>query len=126
MAEINSLLKEKRVFPPRPEFSKTALVPSLKDYERIYKEAARNPEKFWAAQAKTLLHWFKPWKTTLKWDPPFSKWFIEGKTNASYNCVDRHLSTWRKNKAALIWEGEPGENRTLTYNQLHVEVCKFA
>ncbi|MGH7195051.1 MAG: AMP-binding protein, partial [Candidatus Saccharimonadales bacterium] len=126
MAEITSVLREKRVFPPRPAFSKTALVPSFKAYERIYKEALRSPEKFWAKQAAELLDWFKPWKTTLVWKPPFATWFAGGKINASYNCLDRHLATWRKNKAAIIWEGEPGDVRTLTYGQLHSEVCRFA
>ena len=72
------------------------------------------------------LHWFKKWDTVLKWDPPHAEWFGGGKINISYNCLDRHLSTWRRNKAALIWEGEPGETRTYTYQQLHTEVCKFA
>src|SRR5688572_19093267 len=72
------------------------------------------------------LHWFKKWDTVLKWDPPHAEWFGGGLINISYNCLDRHLSTWRRNKAALIWEGEPGETRTYTYQQLHTEVCKFA
>ena len=72
------------------------------------------------------LHWFKKWDTVLKWDPPHAEWFGGGKINISYNCLDRHLKTWRRNKAALIWEGEPGETRTFTYQQLHTEVCKFA
>jgi acetyl-CoA synthetase len=126
MPEITSILKEKRLFKPAPDFSKRAHIKSLKDYERLYKASVQNPEKFWAAQAKELLHWHKPWTKTLEWKPPFSKWFIGGKINASYNCVDRHLTTHRKNKAAIIWEGEPGDIRTLTYDQLHVEVCKFA
>src|SRR5215813_3558555 len=72
------------------------------------------------------LHWFKRWDKVLEWNPPHAKWFIGGKTNLSYNCLDRHLVTERRNKAALIWEGEPGEQRTLTYHQLHREVCKLA
>jgi len=112
MAEITSVLKEKRVFKPGSEFSKAAHIKSLAEYEKIYKESIRDPEKFWAKQAKELLHWFKPWKKVLQWDPPFAQWFLGGKINASYNCLDRHISTWRKNKAALIWEGEPGETGT--------------
>ena len=126
MAEIESILKEKRVFKPRAEFAKKAHIKSFKEYEKIYKESVKNPQKFWAGQAKSLLHWFKPWNKVLQWNPPFSKWFIGGKINISYNCIDRHLSTWRKNKAAIIWECEPGDSRTLTYDQLHREVCKFA
>ena len=72
------------------------------------------------------LHWFKKWDKVLNWDPPHAEWFVGGKINISYNCLDRHLGTWRRNKAALIWEGEPGETRTYTYQQLHTEVCKFA
>jgi len=85
----------------------------------------RNPERFWAKIAEELV-WFKKWRKVLEWKLPFAKWFVGGKINVSYNCLDRHLSTWRKNKAAIIWEGEPGETRTLTYQELHTEVCKFA
>lgn len=72
------------------------------------------------------MHWFQPWEKVLDWQPPFAQWFVGGKLNIAYNCLDRHLSTWRRNKAALIWEGEPGDSRTLTYAQLHREVCQFA
>jgi acetyl-CoA synthetase len=126
MPEITSVLKESRLFRPSADFAKNARIKSPAEYERLYKASIKNPEKFWAAQAKELLHWHKPWKKTLEWKPPFSKWFIGGKINASYNCIDRHLTTPRRNKAAIIWEGEPGDVRTLTYDQLHVEVCKFA
>src|SRR5205814_2051566 len=88
--------------------------------------AAEDPEGFWGEQAVNELHWFQPFHTVLEWKPPFAKWFVGGKTNASYNCLDVHLRTWRKNKAALIWEGEPGDSRTFTYQQLHREVCKAA
>ena len=90
------------------------------------------PEKFWSRQAKAELVWFKPWTKVLKWEEPYAKWFVGGQLNVSYNCLDRHLDTARANKAALIWEGEPaapgkpGEERTLTYKQLHHEVCRFA
>ena len=91
----------------------------------MYAEAAADPQAFWAKQAEDL-HWFKKWDTVLEWNEPFAKWFVGGKLNISYNCLDRHLDTWRKNKAAIIWEGEPGEIKTITYLQLHQEVCRFA
>src|SRR3954451_11989272 len=122
---ISSTLNETRVFPPSAEFSKQAHIKSAEEYERIYKEAAADPEKFWAGVAKEL-HWFKPWNKVLEWEVPWAKWFVGGEINLSYNCLDRHVQTWRKNKAALVWEGEPGDSRTLTYQQLHREVCKFA
>jgi acetyl-CoA synthetase len=124
-SNITSVLREKRVFKPRPEFSKQAYIKSFAQYKKIYDASIKNPETFWAGVAKEL-HWFKPWKKVLTWKLPFAKWFVGGTINASYNCLDRHLSTWRKNKAAIIWEGEPGETRTLTYQELHREVCKFA
>ncbi len=124
-ANIESTLQETRVFPPPPEFSANAHIKSFEEYERIYNEAAENPEAFWAGAAENL-HWFKKWDTILKWEAPHAEWFVGGKINAAYNCLDRHLETHRKNKAAIIWEGEPGEVRTLTYQQLHRQVCKFA
>jgi acetyl-CoA synthetase len=123
-ADIESILRENRVFKPPKGFSEKAHIQSMTKYERMYRESIRDPEKFWAKRAAEL-HWFKKWKRVLQWKPPFAQWFVGGKTNISYNCLDRHLSTWRKNKAAFIWEGEPGEIRTLTYQQLHREVCKF-
>jgi len=98
----------------------------MEDLEQLRAEASADPEAFWARFAEQELHWFKKWDTVLKWDPPHAEWFSGGKINISYNCLDRHLSTWRRNKAALIWEGEPGDTRTYTYQQLHTEVCKFA
>jgi acetyl-CoA synthetase len=124
-ADIESVLRERRIFKPSSAFSRQAHIQSRREYDRLAKMARKSPERFWAAIAKEL-HWFKKWKKTLEWKPPFVKWFIGGKTNISYNCLDRHLTTWRKNKAALIWEGEPGDNRILTYQELHREVCKFA
>lgn len=111
---------------PSPEFKKQATVSSMAEYKRLYTESVSNPEKFWNAQAKELLQWRKPWKKTLEWKEPQAKWFVGGKLNVCENCVDRHLGTPRENKAALIFEGETGDQRTLTYKQLHVEVCKFA
>jgi acetyl-CoA synthetase len=126
MPDIESVLKEKRVFKPAAGFSKQAHIKSLAAYKKLHAAALKNPEKFWAAQAKETLDWFKPWKKTLVWQEPFAEWFLGGKINASYNCIDRHLLTWRRNKAALIWEGEPGEERVLTYQDLHREVARFA
>ena len=121
MAEIDALLSENRKFPPSAEFSGQAHVHD----STLYASAAKDPEAFWAAQANEL-RWFKKWKTVLDWKPPRAKWFIGGKTNVSVNCVDRHIETARRNKAALIWEGEPGDRRTLTYWDLYIEVQKFA
>ena len=122
---IESVLHEERIFPPPAEFSANAHIKSLEELENLRAEASADPEGFWARMAEEL-HWFKKWDTVLKWDPPHAEWFGGGKINLSYNCLDRHLATWRRNKAALIWEGEPGETRTFTYQQLHTEVCKFA
>jgi acetyl-CoA synthetase len=118
---IAALLEEERTFPPPQEFKENA---NIND-PRIYEIAARDPEAFWAKAAEEL-DWFKKWEKVLEWDPPWAKWFIGGKLNASYNCIDRHLKTWRRNKAAIIFEGEPGDERVLTYQDLHREVCKFA
>ncbi|MCA1625898.1 MAG: acetate--CoA ligase, partial [Acidobacteria bacterium] len=122
---IESTLHETRVFPPPSNFAANAHIKSFAEYEEIYNKAAEDPEAFWASVAENL-HWFKKWDTVLEWNEPHAKWFVGGKINASYNCLDRHLETWRKNKAAIIWEGEPGEVRTLTYQQLHRQVSKFA
>ncbi|HIK54792.1 MAG TPA: acetate--CoA ligase [Synechococcales cyanobacterium M55_K2018_004] len=123
---IESVLHEERLFNPPAAFSQQAHIKSLEEYEQLYAHAKADPQKFWADLATKELHWFEKWHTVLEWQPPFAKWFLGGKLNISYNCLDRHLSTWRKNKAALIWEGEPGDSRTLTYAQLHREVCQFA
>lgn len=122
---ITSVLQEHRLFNPSKEFSKKAHVKSMKEYKQMYKESLLNPEKFWSEIADEL-HWFEYWKRVKDWKAPNAKWFVDGKTNLSYNCLDRHLTTWRRNKAAIIWEGEPGETRILTYQVLYREVCKFA
>jgi len=98
----------------------------MAELEALRAEASADPEEFWARFAAGELHWFKEWDTVLKWEPPHAQWFVGGKINISDNCLDRHLGTWRRNKAALIWEGEPGDTRTFTYQQLHREVCRFA
>ncbi|GAB4199493.1 MAG: acetate--CoA ligase [Coleofasciculaceae cyanobacterium] len=123
---IESILQEKRLFSPSAEFSAKAHIKSLDEYQQLYDKAKADPQTFWADLAESELHWFQKWDTVLDWQPPFAKWFVGGKINISYNCLDRHLTTWRRNKAALIWEGEPGDSRTLTYAQLHREVCQFA
>ena len=127
MAEthIESLLKEQRIFPPSPEFSKHAHIHSLEVYDSITKRAAEDPEGYWADIAAEL-DWFEPWKKVLEWDSPFAKWFVGGKTNIAFNCIDRHLSSATKNKVAILWEGEPGDVRALSYQMLHYEVCRFA
>ncbi len=123
---IESVSQEARTFAPPEEFTRAAHVASMEEYERLCAEAAASPESFWANQAEEL-HWFKKWDTVLKWEPPHAEWFAGGKINVAYNCLDRHLQTHRRNKAAIIWEGEPdGDTRTLTYDQLHREVCRFA
>src|SRR5581483_1013630 len=121
---IDSVLQEQRQFAPPEEFRQSAHIKSAEDYERIYRESVEDPEKFWGRIAGEL-HWFKKWDKVLEWNHPWAKWFAGGQINLSYNCLDRHVQTSRKNKAAFIWEGEPGEVRTLTYQQLHREVQKF-
>lgn len=122
---ITSVLKETRSFPPSAEFSQQAHVKSLAEYEKLWKQGKDDPEGFWATHAESL-HWFKTWDKVLVWNEPHAQWFVGGKINASYNCIDRHLSGDRKNKAAIIWEGEPGDSRVLRYQDLHREVCQFA
>ena len=125
-AVIESVLKERRKFPPSPEFASQAHIKSFEEYQALCAEAENDLEGFWAKIAEENLTWFKKWDKVLDWDVPFAKWFVGGELNVSYNCLDRHLSTWRRNKAALIWEGEPGDRRTITYHELHREVCRAA
>ncbi|MFN3392579.1 MAG: acetate--CoA ligase [Meiothermus ruber] len=124
MEKIEAVLKEERVFQPSEAFRQAARIRRLEDYEALYRESLEEPEKFWSRVASEL-HWFKPWDKVLEWNPPNARWFIGGQLNLSYNCLDRHLAT-RGNKAAIIFEGEPGDSRILTYQQLHREVSKFA
>ena len=119
---FEALLQEDRTYPPPAEFVANANVAD----PSVYDEARRDPEAFWARFAGEL-DWFRPWDTVLDWsDAPFAKWFVGGKLNAAYNCIDRHLDGPRKNKAAIIWEGEPGDWQVYTYRDLYREVCKFA
>jgi acetyl-CoA synthetase len=119
--QFEALLQESRVFLPSGSFAAEANVAD----DSLHRQAEADRLGFWAAQAEAL-HWFKPWSQVLEWTPPFAKWFVGGKLNATYNCIDRHVATWRRTKAAIIWEGEPGEERVLTYQDLHREVSKFA
>ena len=123
---IESILSETRLFPAPASFSDQSAIKNLEEYRALAARAAENPAEFWAELARQELHWFKPWDQVLDWRPPFAQWFVGGQLNISYNCLDRHLTTWRRNKAALIWEGEPGDSRTLTYAQLHRQVCQIA
>ncbi len=125
-ATIESVLQEDRKFPPNEEFSQNAYIKSFEEYKALYERSIADPQAFWSDLAEKELHWFEKWSKILDWQPPFAKWFVDGKINISYNCIDRHLTTWRRNKAAIIWEGEPGDSRTITYEQLHREVCQFA
>jgi len=128
MPDIESLLKEKRSFKPSPEFTRQAHW-NKKTTAEYRKLGEQSPERFWEKMARENVHWFSPWKKVLDWKPPFAKWFVGAKTNVSYNCLDRHLEgehAWRRNKAAIIWEGEPGDSRVITYAELHREVCRFA
>ena len=122
---IDSTLTESRKFPPSAEFSAKAWVKSFDEYQALCKRADSDPDAFWAECARNL-HWFKPFSKTLEWNFPFAKWFVGGTINASYNCLDRHLDGPRRNKAALIWEGEPGDSRVLTYQMLADEVGRCA
>jgi acetyl-CoA synthetase len=119
--EIADLLQEDRTFAPAAEFSAQA---NVRD-EEVYARAARDPEAFWAGFAQEL-EWSSPWSRVLEWNPPHAKWFVGGTLNASVNCVDRHVRGARRNKAALVWEGEPGDRRTLTYFDLYRQVSQFA
>jgi acetyl-CoA synthetase len=118
---LEALLDEGRTFPPSEEFRQQANV----NDPGVYDKAAQDPDGFWAAAAEEF-EWFQKWDKVLEWNPPWAKWFVGGKMNVSVNCLDRHVKTWRRNKAAFIWEGEPGEERVLTYADLYREVNKFA
>jgi acetyl-CoA synthetase len=124
-SSIKSVLTENRSFPPPAEFAKRAHVQSFAAYEALYARAEADPEGFWAGIAAELT-WAEPWQRVLDWTLPDAKWFVGGKLNVSVNCLDRHVASWRKNKAAIVFEGEPGDTRVLTYGQLHREVCKAA
>ncbi len=122
---LDSLLREKRVFPPPAEFAAKAHVKSLAEYESLYERSVKDPDGFWAEAAKEL-DWFEPWQKVLEWNLPWAKWFVGGKINLCHNCVDRHVNGGKRDKTAILWEGEPGEVRTLSFGELHAEVQRFA
>jgi acetyl-CoA synthetase len=122
---LDSVLRENRVFPPPEEFAAKARIKSFAEYEQMYRRSVDDPESFWAEAAREL-HWFKPWDKVLEWNLPWAKWFVGGKTNLSYNCVDRHALGEKRDKVAILWEGEPGEVRRLTFGELHAEVQRVA
>jgi len=120
-AVFDDLLREQRTFPPPGDFASRAVATDGK----LYELGAESPERYWEEHAREL-DWFRPWSEVMRWRPPYAQWFLDGKLNLSHNCLDRHMKSERRNKAALIWEGENGEVRTMTYLQLHREVCKFS
>ncbi len=130
-SDITSVLVEHRRFPPSAAFSKQAHIKSMAQYKKMYAESIKKPEVFFGRVAKEL-HWFKPWKKVLEWKEPFAKWFVGAKTNLSYNCLDRHANSARRNKIALIWEGEPvdeahiSHTRNISYDSLLRQTCQFA
>jgi len=123
--EITSVLTEGRVFPPPPEFSRGAHIKSMEQYRELAAQAERDPEGYWGARGKEEIFWKTPFQKVLEWKPPFAKWYVGGTTNLSYNCLDRHLGT-HGDRTALLFEGEPGDQRRLSYRELHAEVCKLA
>jgi acetyl-CoA synthetase len=129
---IQSSMQEHRLFPPPKEFSAAAHLKSRAEYDKLYRQSIDHPDEFWGGVAREL-HWFKPWDKVLNWELPFAKWFVGGKTNLSYNCIDRHIAAGRGNKTAILWEGEleaaPGQGgkvRKISFTELKAEVCKFA
>jgi acetyl-CoA synthetase len=122
---LDSVLRENRVFPPPAEFAAKARIKSLAEYEQMYRRSVDDPESFWAEAAREL-YWFKPWEKVLEWNLPWAKWFVGGRINLSYNCVDRHALGGKRDKVAILWEGEPGEVRRLTFRDLHTEVQRVA
>ena len=122
---ITSFLNESRVFPPPADFASKANIGSMARYQELWDRARDDPEAFWAEMAQVLT-WAKPWDKVLDWKPPHARWFVNGQINASYNCVDRHCEGPNRNKAALIFEGEPGDRRVLRYQDLQREVATFA
>jgi acetyl-CoA synthetase len=123
---VASVMQEDRVFPPPAEFARRARIGSLADYQKLYDEAAADPEGFWHSRAQAL-PWLKPYSQVLHWEPPVAKWFVDGQTNASAACLDHQIAAGRGDKTALVWVGEPtGERQTFTYRELHAAVCRFA
>ncbi len=124
--QIEHVLHEERLFPPSAEFSSRAQIGSLAEYEQLYQASAADPVGFWSGLARQELHWFREFEQGLIWEEPFARWFVGGQTNAAYNCLDVHLDSETRQRTAILWEGEPGDQRRLTYGELHAEVCRFA
>ena len=124
--QVHTVMIEQRLFSPPAEFAAQARVKSLAEYEELYRRSMADIEGFWAAEAREHLHWYKPFTKTLEWHEPDAQWFVDGLTNASANCLDVHVSRGLGNRRAIIWEGEPGDTRELTYSELHREVCRAA
>ncbi|MEL6104993.1 MAG: acetate--CoA ligase [Planctomycetota bacterium] len=124
--QVDHVLDETRLFPPPAEFTEKAVIKSLEQYEELYARARDDRDGFWGEQARGHLHWFEPFDEVCQWDAPHAKWFVGGKTNASYNCLDRNIDLGLGDKTAILWEGEPGDTRSLTYRELRDEVCKCA
>ena len=125
-SQIDNVMQENRLFPPSQEFASKASIGSLEQYQELYDRAKDDPEKFWDEIGKNELHWFEPYTKVLEGGTSDVKWYVGGKTNISYNCLDANIAAGKGDLDAIIWEGEPGDQRTLTYNQLHHEVCKFS
>ncbi len=124
--QLDTVMQESRLFPPSAEFSAQSRIKSLSEYEALWNKAAADPSAFWEELAKNELHWFTPFTETLRWNEPYAEWFVGGKTNASYNCLDKHVAEGRGDQTAIIWEGEPGDQKKLTYAELLAKVCKCA
>jgi acetyl-CoA synthetase len=125
--QVETVMREERLFSPSPEFVAKARIKSIDQYEALWQQAADDPQGFWGKLGREELHWFQPFRETLIWNEPFAQWFAGGTTNASYNCLDRNLELGHGDRTAILWEGEPvGDRRSLTYAELHREVCRFA
>ncbi|CAM4094370.1 acetate--CoA ligase [Corallococcus sp. ZKHCc1 1396] len=122
---IDSVLNESRVFAPPEDFSRRAHIRSMQDYQRLWDEAEKDPQKYWGDRAREELFWKEPFQTVLEWKPPHARWFIEGRTNLAYNCLDRHLPKLQ-DKPAILFEGEPGDRRSVTYGELSRQVNQLA
>ena len=124
--QIDTVMQENRLFPPSESFSAQARISTMDQYQLLYDQAAADPEKFWGEIARDELHWFEPFNQVMSRDGDVCSWFVGGKTNISYNCLDANIAAGKGDDVAILWEGEPGDQRTLSYNELHLEVCKFA